>query len=532
MGQFISSNRNDNSNDELINTLIKREYIHTINVEKAFRSVDRGLYYTSDNKQNAYRDTAWQYDKIHLSAPSVYATVLECLDLHKGHKFLNIGSGVGYFSTLAGLLLGVNGVNHGIEIHNSLIDIAYTKLEEFKQNAAAIDYFEFCEPIFIEGNACELLSVGYYDRVYCGAGVPPAESSFMKALIKIGGILVMPLEGFLVKIIRTGEYSWKTIDVLEVSFTDLVVPEKCDILKVAKFPSVEPLSLQELCRSNIRASIRNSLNESFPELQMRTKCKPDKSYDQKFFNTDDPLGQFVRLQYGTTEEGMVSLRNIVDTFAGLDEAISDVGSTSGTEANREDNDGDNNSDDDDDEDDNDNEEKNTSEERDKCLHKKVKLDTKRKSSEAGCSKQNRTLPGRPKNTKRMKMNTSSTVKDHNNSESTNSTSDLWDTMSSMSSDSWSDDDDDDDDSWLSLSTENNDNNSTRNRNFDGIYNSLFDGCDSSHESDSESEAARDLVLYRFLSERKDNELSKLLKVKIDLLPIPILLKLFLNYMKT
>jgi len=106
MGQFISSNRNDKSNDELINTLIKREYIHTINVEKAFRSVDRGLYYTSDNKQNAYRDTAWQYDKIHLSAPSVYATVLECLDLHKGHKFLNIGSGVGYFSTLAGLLLG------------------------------------------------------------------------------------------------------------------------------------------------------------------------------------------------------------------------------------------------------------------------------------------------------------------------------------------------------------------------------------------------------------------------------------------
>lgn len=47
--------------------------------------------------------------------------------------------------------IGVNGVNHGIEIHNSLIDIAYTKLEEFKQNAAAIDYFEFCEPIFIEG---------------------------------------------------------------------------------------------------------------------------------------------------------------------------------------------------------------------------------------------------------------------------------------------------------------------------------------------------------------------------------------------
>ncbi|CAH1736527.1 unnamed protein product [Aphis gossypii] len=532
MGQFISTSHNDNSNDELINSLIRREYIHTINVEKAFRCVDRGFYYTSGSKQIAYRDNAWQSDKIHLSAPSVYATVLECLDLHKGHAFLNIGSGVGYFSTLAGLLLGVNGVNHGIEIHKSLIDIAYTKLDEFKQNAAAIDYFEFCEPVFIEGNACELSSVGYYDRVYCGAGVPPAESSFMKALIKIGGVIVMPLEGFLVKIIRTDEYTWKTLDVLEVSFTDLVVPEKCDKIKVTKFPPVEPWSLQELCRSNIRAFIRDSLNESIPTLQMRTKCQPDKSYDQKFFSLDDPSGHFVRIQYGATGDGLVNLRSIVDTFAGLDEAISDVGSTSETEANGGNNDGDNNSvndDDDDDDDDNDdnNEEKNTSKQCDKHLLNKVESDTKRKSSEAGCSEQNKTLPGKPENTKRMKMNTSSAVKNLENSLSTDSTSD-----SSIFSDLPSDDDEDDDgdsESWVS--TDDNDDGPMQNRNFGGIYNSLFHGDSSPDSSDSDCEAARDLELYRFLGERKDNRLSQLLKVNIDKLPVPILLKQFLNYKK-
>lgn len=37
------------------------------------------------------------------------------------------------------------------------------------------------------------------------------------------------------KIIRKSEYSWKTIEILEVSFTDLVVPDKCNIMKVAKF---------------------------------------------------------------------------------------------------------------------------------------------------------------------------------------------------------------------------------------------------------------------------------------------------------
>jgi len=48
-------------------------------------------------------------------------------------------------------LIGVNGVNHGIEIHGSSIEIAHQKLEEFKLNSAAIDYFDFCEPVFIEG---------------------------------------------------------------------------------------------------------------------------------------------------------------------------------------------------------------------------------------------------------------------------------------------------------------------------------------------------------------------------------------------
>ncbi|XP_022164021.1 protein-L-isoaspartate O-methyltransferase domain-containing protein 2-like [Myzus persicae] len=522
MGQFVSSNRNDKCNDELVNTLIKREYIHSTIVEKVFRCVDRGLYHTDDNKLNVYRDSAWQSGDIHLSAPSVYATVLECLDLHKGEKFLNIGSGIGYFSTIAGLLLGVNGVNHGIEVRAPSINIAYQKLEEFRLKSAAIDYFEFCEPLFIEGNACELLTVGYYDKVYCGAGVPPAETSFMKALIKVGGVLVMPLEGFLVKVIRKSEYSWKTIEVLEVSFTDLVVPDKCSVMKVTKFPSVEPASLQELCRSNIRSFFRDSLNKTHPGLKIRTKCKPSKSYDDKFFNSD-PLSQFVRIQYGATEGGMVSLRNIVDTFAGLDEAISDLGSTSENEAVDEDNNGNDRDDD---------EEKNTSEQRDKSLPKKTESDAKRKSSEAGCSEQNKTSPGKPENTKRMRMNTSSsTAKSFLNSQSTNSGSSLWDTLSSDSSDS---DDSDDgrnliDPEWLA-SMRNNAPNGLRHDDFGGIYNSLFNG-DNIHDSDTESDIARELVLYRFLNERKENELSKFLKGKIDKLPIPAMLKQFLNYNK-
>lgn len=254
---------------------------------------------------------------------------------------------------------------------------------------------------------------------------------------------------------------------------------------------------------------------------MWTKCKPDKRYGQKFFTLNDPSSQFIRLQCGATGDGLVNLQSIVDTFAGLDEAISDVGSTSETEVNGGNN-GDNNSDNDDDN----NEVKNTSKQCDKRLLKKVESDSKRKSSEAGCSEQNKTLPGKPENTKRMKMNTSSTVEIFENSLSTDNIS-----MSSIMFSDSSSSDDDDSESWVSTDDDNDDS-PIPNGNFGRVYNSLFHG-DSSHDSsdDSDCEAARDSELYCFLNERKDNQLSQLLKIHIDKLPIPVLLKRFLNYKK-
>lgn len=55
--------------------------------------------------------------------------------------------------------------------------------------------FDFCEPIFVVGNCLEISSDSHqYDRIYCGAGVQKDHENYMKILLKVGGILVMPIE--------------------------------------------------------------------------------------------------------------------------------------------------------------------------------------------------------------------------------------------------------------------------------------------------------------------------------------------------
>ena len=108
-------------------------------------------------------------------------------------SFLNVGSGTGYLSTMAGLLIGPYGINHGIEIYPENIDFAYQKQEEFLERFAWYDPLEFCEPLFVIGNGL-LLSPGnlLYDRIYCGAACPPEHVQLMKNMLAVGGILVMP----------------------------------------------------------------------------------------------------------------------------------------------------------------------------------------------------------------------------------------------------------------------------------------------------------------------------------------------------
>lgn len=106
---------------------------------------------------------------------------------------------------MVGLILGENGINHNIELHADLIDYSREKLAEFVRTSAHFDDFDFCAPKFVHGNFLNLAvnsDMMLYDRIYVGAGVNDEHEDFIKNMLKVDGILIMPLNDCVIIIFK------------------------------------------------------------------------------------------------------------------------------------------------------------------------------------------------------------------------------------------------------------------------------------------------------------------------------------------
>lgn len=285
MGGAVSSGEN---NDDLVDKLVDRECIVSREVERLFRAVDRGHFMTSTCGEAAYQDTAWRESRLHLSAPCIYTAVLESLALRPGHRFLNIGSGTGYISTLAGLAVGSGGINHGVELFADVVEYARQRVDEFIRHSPSVDQFDFGQPLFISGNALRLEALNSltddedsdectnqkYDRVYCGAGCDIQQMELLRQLLVVGGVLVAPVNDSLVRVERLSKHRWRCEEKLSVSFAPLrtsvdadgsgdedeivgSTQPTCDSAESLRLPVFAPASLLQLCRSAVRSALRS-----------------------------------------------------------------------------------------------------------------------------------------------------------------------------------------------------------------------------------------------------------------------------------
>lgn len=177
--------------NKLADELKAKGYLHSAQVEAAFRSVGRHLFVPEVGTDRAYHDevipieTSGEGVASSASQPSIVAGMLEELGLAPGQRVLEIGAGSGYNAALMAHIVGEEGRVVTVEIDENLADRARRALEE-------AGYGGVVEVVCGDGG------LGYpeeapYDRVIVTAGAPDIAPPWWGQLSSEGR-MVLPLE--------------------------------------------------------------------------------------------------------------------------------------------------------------------------------------------------------------------------------------------------------------------------------------------------------------------------------------------------
>lgn len=179
------------SNDEMVDALVRHGLIETRRVEAAFRNVDRAKFVPEKFEDKAYEDYPLTLDTgSTISAPHMVAKNTELLAPTEDDRVLEIGSGSGYqlaiLSELADEVVGV-------EIIKDLAERSRDALSGRKNVKVLI------------GNGFEPVQ-GRFDRILCSCAVEDLEKP--KKYLRENGIIVAPVaqDGYqLLKRYRNGK---------------------------------------------------------------------------------------------------------------------------------------------------------------------------------------------------------------------------------------------------------------------------------------------------------------------------------------
>jgi len=167
-----------------IDNLVAIGRLKSPEIKKAMMKVRRELFVLPSYKDEAWADVALPIvGKATISAPHMYAIMLEEAKLKEGEKVLEIGSGSGYGAALIRELVGKKGKVITIEIDPEVYEFA-------KKNLARAGYTDV-KIVLSDG------SVGYekeapYDCIFVTATGPEVPKPLIEQL-KNGGRMLVPV---------------------------------------------------------------------------------------------------------------------------------------------------------------------------------------------------------------------------------------------------------------------------------------------------------------------------------------------------
>lgn len=179
---------------------IKKKGIHNQAVLQAIQNIPRHFFMDSSFTEIAYQDKPFPIGCGQtISQPYTVAFQTQLLNIEKGHKILEIGTGSGY---QACILSEIGAKVYTIERIRDL----YIQTKKF------FSEYGYKPKIFYGDGYLGLPTYAPFDRILVTAGAPEIPGALLEQL-KLGGILVIPVDQsgglqIMKRVIKTGENSF------------------------------------------------------------------------------------------------------------------------------------------------------------------------------------------------------------------------------------------------------------------------------------------------------------------------------------
>ncbi len=203
------------TNSVLVQNLINKGILKSQKNINAMRSVDRKNFVIESEKENAYTDYPLPIPCGQtITRPSQMAFILEFLDIQKGEKVLEVGSGSGWGTAILAELVGKTGQVWAIEMIQKLVEFGIENLRKY--NFAQINLTK-------AGTEYGLPEHAPYDKIIVSASGNKIKQAFLQQL-KVGGKMTVPIEDKLVLLTKKSEDEFKTEIFRGFVFVPLIKP--------------------------------------------------------------------------------------------------------------------------------------------------------------------------------------------------------------------------------------------------------------------------------------------------------------------